>query len=195
VVIAEPFWLGKYPITQAQWHAVTGRNPSTFTGDSRRPVENVSWDDCREYCRLLTELAGCEVRLPSEAEWEYSCRANSTAAYFYGDGDRPLVQYAWFYLNSFRTTHPVGLKRANPWGIHDLVGNVWEWCRDVWHSDYLGAPGDGSPWLDGEDRQRHRVLRGGSWNYEASCCRSCYRSRDWKDFSTDHFGLRVATTM
>lgn len=189
VEIARAFLLGTYPVTQAEWRAVMGANPSEFPGD-RRPVENISWEDTQAFCRSLARRTGRRVRLPTEAEWEYACRAGTTTEYFFGDDPAPLPDYAWFDVNSGEGTSPVGVRRPNPWGLHDLLGNVWEWCEDVWRGDYEGAPADGRARSDGEGQPR-RVLRGGSWNYDAFRCRSAYRSREWKDFATNHFGLRV----
>jgi formylglycine-generating enzyme required for sulfatase activity len=135
-----------------------------------------------------------EVRLPSEAEWEYACRAGTATEYFFGDCEADLGAYAWFCLNSDERPHPVGLKRPNSWGFYDMAGNVWEWCSDVWHSDYTGAPTDGSPRQDGGERQPRRCLRGGAWNFDAFRCRSAYRSRDWKHFATNHFVVRIAVS-
>ena len=105
---------------------------------------------------------------------------------------RSLQEYAWFEENSREETHPVGLKKPNPWGLFDIIGNLWEWCEDVWHSDYIGAPTDGSPWRSGADRRPRRCLRGGAWNMDAFRCRSTYRSWDRKDVATNRFGMRIA---
>jgi formylglycine-generating enzyme required for sulfatase activity len=193
VVIARPFLLGQLPVTQGQWAAVMGdgENPSLFRGDDRRPVEGVSWDDARAYCRRLSELTGRTVRLPTEAEWEYACRAGTAGEFFFGDDERVVGAYAWYDLNSGGQTHPVGLKRPNPWGLFDVIGNVWEWCEDVWHADYTGAPSVGTAWRDGEPTQPRRVLRGAAWDMDAFRCRSAYRSFDWKHLGTSRFGLRI----
>src|SRR5262245_33307560 len=171
------FWLGKYPVTQSQWRAVMGTNPSAFPEAPGRPVDGVSWDQAEEFCRRLSTLSGHRVRLPSEAEWEYACRAGTTGEFFFTPGGpfrddsevppgarQALCDFAWFDMNSGGSTRPVGQKRPNPWGLYDMVGNVWEWCADVWHSDYVGAPQDGRPWLEGEGRQPRRCLRGGAWD-------------------------------
>ena len=199
------WFLGKYPVTQAQWLAVMGENPSAFPQSPNQPVDSVSWHQAMEFCRRLGLRSGNRVRLPSEAEWEYSCRAGSNGEFFFGswgpfrdDSDVPadvrlaLSEYAWFDLNSVDRTHPVGTKQPNPWGLYDMVGNVWEWCADVWHSGYIGAPQDGSAWLKDEERQPRRCLRGGAWNMDAFRCRSSYRSFDHGELATNRFGFRVA---
>lgn len=199
------FLLGKYPVTQAQWLGVMGEDPSAFTDSPDRPVDGVSWDAGTEFCRRLGDRAGRVVRLPSEAEWEYACRAGTAGDFFFGpwgpcldDSEVPaaawqaLCEYAWFDLNSGRETHPVGQKRPNPWGLHDMLGNVWEWCADVWHDGYAGAPDDGSPWVEGAEQQPRRCQRGGAWDMNAFRCRSSYRSYDHRDQATDRFGFRVA---
>lgn len=199
------FLLGKYPVTQAQWQAVMGSNPSVFRDASDHPVDSVSWDQALEFCRYLSVQSGHRVRLPSEAEWEYACRAGTTGEFFFGpwgpfrdDSEIPsearmaLCDYAWFDLNSGARTHPVGLKRPNLWGLHDMLGNVWEWCADVWHNTYIDAPQDGSPRVEGDGQQPRRCLRGGAWDMNAFRCRSPYRSYDYRNLATNRFGFRVA---
>jgi len=192
VRIARPFYMGKYEVTQAQWQAVMGENPSRFEdcgGDC--PVEEVSWEDCQAFCRKLSTRTGREVRLPSEAEWEYACRAGTTTRFSFGDSDSLLARYAWFYNNSNSKTHAVGEKSPNAWGLYDMHGNVWEWCEDVWHDNYEGAPTDGSAWTSGGDQSR-RVLRGGSWNYYARrFLRSAVRLWVTPGNRDNYSGLRV----
>jgi formylglycine-generating enzyme required for sulfatase activity len=195
VHIKIPFLLGRFPVTQAQWLAVMGENPSEFRDSQdagQLPVENVSWDRAIEFCARSSAASGCVTRLPSEAEWEYACRAGTQTEYFFGDDESLLDDYAWFHNNSQERTHSVGSKQANPWGLEEMIGNVWEWCQDVWHSDYQNAPATGQAWLEGEERQPRRSLRGGAFNFDGFRCRSAYRSREWKHFATNHFGLRVA---
>ena len=194
VRITRRFLLGKFPVTQGQWNAVMPLNRSVFSGDDL-PADIVTWDDAKAFCAKLATTSGWEVRLPSEAEWEYACRAGTENEFFFGDDESKLCDYAWYDLNSHVRTHPVGMKKPNNWGLCDMVGNVWEWCEDVWHSDYEGAPRDGSPWLENATEQPRRCLRGGAWNYDACRCRSAYRSREWKHFATDHFGFRIAATV
>jgi formylglycine-generating enzyme required for sulfatase activity len=208
VTFRSGYWLGKYLVTQAQWQAVMGDNPSAFRDAPEQPVDTVSWDQAAEFCRRLGESCGRRVRLPSEAEWEYACRAGTMGEFFFGpwgpywdDSEVPwearqaLCEYAWFDLNSGDRTWPVGQKRPNPWGLHDIIGNVWEWCADVWHGDYAGAPQDGSPWLEEEGRQPRRCLRGGAWDMNAFRCRSSYRSFDYRELATNRFGFRVAADL
>ena len=205
VRIGADFLLGVYPVTQQQWQAVMGNNPSAFSGTPTRPVDSVSWDQAMEFCSRLSEASRRRVRLPSEAEWEYACRAGTTTDFFFGcrgpfldeseipsEARRELYNFAWFDLNSGDCTRPVGLKKSNPWGFHDMIGNVWEWCADVWHSDYDGSPLDASPWLDNSSQQPRRALRGGAWDMNAFRCRSSYRSYDHKDLATSRFGFRIA---
>jgi formylglycine-generating enzyme required for sulfatase activity len=205
VTISAGFLLGKYPITQAQWLALMGDNPSEFNVSANHPVDSVNWDQATMCCRRLSDQSGRLVRLPSEAEWEYACRAGTPAEFFFAPGGpfaddnevpwevrHALCEFAWFDLNSGDSTRPVGLKRPNPWGLHDMLGNIWEWCEDVWHHDYVGAPDDGSPWVEGEARQPRRLLRGGAWDMNAFRCRSPYRSYDHRELATNRFGFRVA---
>lgn len=157
VTIPNPLYFGKFPVTQAQWMAVMGDNPSKFRGDDL-PVERVGWDDCQTYIERLNALDPTYVhRLPSEAEWEYACRAGVKS-----DSAPSLLDVAWYARNALGKTHPVGLKKPNRFGLYDLRGNVWEWCRDLWFDNYRDAPTDGSAREDGEGKLR--VLRGGSWD-------------------------------
>lgn len=185
VTLTKGFWLGKTPVTQRQWMSVMGNNPSYFKGDDL-PLENVSWDECQEFCRK----AG--LALPTEAQWEYACRAGSTGPYA---GTGRLEEMGWFAWNSddgklfaFRKTHPVGHLEANDWGLNDMHGNVWEWCAD-WYGAYLSdATTDPTGPLSGS----HRVSRGGSWGDDAKYCRSAIRSGLVPGYRDRHLGLRVA---
>jgi formylglycine-generating enzyme required for sulfatase activity len=169
VTINQAFYMGKYEVTQAQWQAVMGSNPSTFKGDSL-PVETVSWDDVIAFiARLNARKDGYSYRLPTEAEWEYACRAGTT-----GDDASDLDAMGWYDKNSDNKTHDVGTKLPNAFGLFDMHGNVWEWCQDWYHDSYSGAPGDGSAWLSGGD-QKNRVLRGGSWGGDNEGSSSAYR--------------------
>ena len=174
VKIANPFYLGTYPVTQAEWGVVMGDSHSRVKGDDL-PVETVSWDDVQEFIRKLNEKEGTDrYRLPSEAEWEYACRAGTTTAYSFGDDESRLDDYAWYNDNSDDKTHPVGKKKPNPYGLYDMHGNVWEWVQDAWHDNYGGAPTGGSAWGSGDGSDR--VIRGGSWFHFAEGCRSAGRS-------------------
>lgn len=157
-VSVQSFYMGKYEVTQAQYRAVMGSNPSYFTGCDECPVDNVTWNDAQKFIRKLNEMnGGYTYRLPTEAEWEYACRAGTT-----GDYAGNLNAMAWYGINSRHKTHPVGTKQANGFGLYDMHGNVFEWCEDIWHRDYNGAPRNGSAWLRGDSDLR--VLRGGSWD-------------------------------
>jgi formylglycine-generating enzyme required for sulfatase activity len=177
VTIGNALYMGRYEVTQQQWRAVMGDNPSCFTGDDDLPVECVSWDDVQEFIWKLNDKEGTtKYRLPSEAEWEYVCRAGTTTRYSFGDDESELGDYAWYDDNSNDKTHPVGQKKPNPWGLYDMHGNVWEWVQDCWHSNYNGALADGSAWVysckyDGADR----VYRGGGWFGDSRGCRSAIR--------------------
>ncbi|TGO03601.1 sulfatase-modifying factor protein [Candidatus Thiomargarita nelsonii] len=167
-VTIKPFYLGKYPVTQAQWQAVMGNNPSRFKGE-KRPVEKVYWKDAVEFCQKLSALTGETYRLPSEAEWEYACRAGTTTPFYFGETiTSDLVNYD---RNRQKTTE-VGQFPPNAFGLYDMHGNVREWCADTFHDSYQGAPTDGSVWEKGGEG---RVLRGGSWGLSADYCRSAYR--------------------
>jgi len=173
VNIKNPFYLGTYPVTQREWKAVMRKNPSYFNGDDL-PVENVSGDNVQEFIKKLNEKEGTDkYRLPSEAEWEYACRAGTTTRYSFGDSESELGDYAWYEDNSGEKTHPVGQKKPNSWGLYDMHGNVWEWVQDKWQDDYDGAPTDGSAWERGDGASR--VVRGGGWGSSAGDCRSADR--------------------
>jgi formylglycine-generating enzyme required for sulfatase activity len=191
VKIKNSFYLGTYPVTQREWKAVMGdnNNPSTFNGDDL-PVELVSWDDVQEFIKKFNEKEGTDkYRLPSEAEWEYACRAGTTTRYSFGDDESKLDDYGWYNKNSDGKTHPVGQKEHNPWGLYDMHGNVWEWVQDEWHSNYDGAHTDGSAWETGDGAGR--VIRGGSWNGLARYCRSANRGPDAPRYRRDGLGFRI----
>ena len=188
-VTLSAFKIGKYPITQKQYQSVMGNNPSNFKGDNL-PVESVSWDDAIAFCKKISEITGQKLSLPSESQWEYACRAGSTGKYCFGDDVNQLEKYGWYDKNSGSKTHPVGEKLANSWGLHDMHGNIWEWCEDLWHGNYNGAPTDGSAWLTGGDQNR-RSLRGGSWYNLDFSCRSADRNRNNADGRHDDIGFRV----
>ncbi len=172
------FWIGKYPVTQSLYECVMGENSSHFRG-ADHPVEQVSWNDCQQFLQKLNMLLKREgeakFRLPTEAEWEYAARGGRGwgKGYTYS-GSNEIAEVAWHSQNSHRETKPVGWKAPNQLGIHDMSGNVWEWCEDDWHDNYENAPDDGSAWIDAP-RGSSRVLRGGSWRYGPYFCRVSYR--------------------
>jgi len=193
-VTIQPFYMGKYPVTFAEYNvfctATKRENPSDERwGRGKRPVINVSWQDAKDYCQWLSEQTGKKYRLPSEAEWEYACRAGTTTQYSFGDDEAQLGDYAWYDKNSGNTTHPVGEKKPNAFGLYDMHGNVWEWCEDVWHENYNGAPTDGSAWVSGGEQNKH-LLRGGSLNYITRSCRPAYRN--WNCTWYDIIGFRLS---
>ena len=181
VTISHDFWLGKYDVTQAQWQAVMGSTPSTFKG-ADLPVEQVSWDDCQQFLARLNAQGKGTFRLPTEAEWEYSCRAGTTGER-YGD----LDAIAWSDGNSGSTTHPVGQKQANAFGLYDMIGNVWQWCQD-WFGAYPGASVTDPR---GPNYGSARVLRGGSWRSNGSFARSAYRGYSPTGYHDGPLGFRV----
>ncbi len=192
VTISKDYYLGAYEVTQEQYQRIMGENPSGFKG-ANNPVETVSWEDAVAFCKKLSELpeekaAGRVYRLPTEAEWEYACRAGSTTRFGFGDSDSQLGPYAWFDENSATTTHPVGQKTPNAWGLYDMHGNVWEWCAD-WKGDYsTSAVTDPTGPAEGS----YRVFRGGSWSYEAARCRSGLRIWNVPSLRLNSLGFRVA---
>ena len=191
VTITKPFYMGKYQVTQEQWQALMGSNPSNFKGKTN-PVEQVSWDDCQGFLKKLkSKLTGLTPVLPTEAEWEYACRAGSTTKYCFGDEPKDLGDYAWYSGNSNDRTHPVGKKKPNAWGLYDMHGNVWEWCRDRYDKQYYAESPKKDP--TGIGTGRSRVLRGGSWYGigGASYCRSAARIRYAPDARHDNNGFRV----
>jgi uncharacterized protein (TIGR02996 family) len=170
VTLAKGFWLGVQPVTQAQWRAVMGNNPSRFKGKGR-PVEQVSWDDCHEFCRKLSAMTGRRCRLPTESQWEYACRAGTTTPYYTGDGLEALKRAAWCsYAGKWGDagqTKPVGQFEPNAWGLFDMHGNVWEWCMNP------------------------HLSRGGSWRNGGDGCRAASRSHNTAGIRYDNFGCRV----
>ena len=183
------FAIGKYPITQAQYQAVMGNNPSHFKNNPQNPVENVSWNDAQAFCQKLSQITGKTYRLPTEAEWEYACRAGATTRYYFGDNDNQLGDYAWHKGNSQDKTHPVGQKKPNAWGLYDMSGNVYEWCEDNWHDSYENAPRDGSAWLI-KDNDFY-IVRGGSWVSYPNYCRSAFRFVNNRRVDGSNNGFRV----
>ena len=184
VKLTQGFWMGKYEVTQRQWESVMGDNPSRFKG-ANRPVEQVSWNDCQEFIRKVNAAGQVKVELPTEAQWEYACRAGSTTAYCCGN--RLDDAYAWYYDNSASKTHDVNTLKPNAWGLYDMHGNVWEWCAD-WYGTYpMGSVTDPTGAASGG----LRVDRGGGCNYIARYCRSAYRSRNWPGSRYYNLGFRL----
>ena len=202
VTIGRGFWLGVFTVTQEEWKAVaedvTGLNdePSYFRG-TRLPVEQVSWNDCEVWLRELNALeegrlpGNFEYRLPTEAEWEFACRGGTTTRFHYGNSDEPLGDYAWYSGNSRSQTHPGGEKKPNGWGLHDLHGNVWEWCQD-WYGPLNGGRGGTVTDPTGPIFGTKRVMRGGSFGVAAARCRSAYRVWNEPRYRDYTLGFRVA---
>jgi formylglycine-generating enzyme required for sulfatase activity len=194
VTLTRDYYIGAFEVTQAQFAQVMGRNPSQFQGKrfkdggANHPVERISWNDAVDFCKRLSELpderaAGRVYRLPSEAEWEYACRAGSPGEYAFGDDVRLLGEYAWYEDNSGGQTHPVGQKKPNAWGLHDMHGNAWEWCAD-WYVTHSSRPVvDPTGPAQGTDR----VYRGGGWQYSPSYCRSANRTATGPSFACEGF--------
>ena len=172
VTLTKPFYMGKLAVTQAQWQQVMGADPSNFKGRDK-PVETVSWDDAQAFCKKLSEQTKEMVRLPTEAEWEFACRAGTNTAYYSGDTDKDLDRVAWYDANSKNTTHSVGQKAPNAFGLYDMHGNVWQWCEDWYGEGYYRKSEAENP--HGPADGAFRVLRGGSWTYGSSHCRSARR--------------------
>ncbi|MBE9231333.1 formylglycine-generating enzyme family protein [Cuspidothrix issatschenkoi LEGE 03284] len=214
-VTIKPFCFGKYPVTQAQWQAVAALpqvnqelkpDPSRFKGDgstsltNHRPVESVSWHDAVEFCNRLSNYTKRPYRLPSEAQWEYACRAGTTRPFHFGETiTTDLANYNGNYtygdgvkgVYRKETTEIGSFKIANEFGLYDMHGNVWEWCQDDWHDSYEGAPTDGSAWISDESNSDTKVLRGGSCFSNPGGCRSACRSYDVAGFGDYSRGFRV----
>ncbi|MES9904545.1 MAG: formylglycine-generating enzyme family protein [Sedimenticola sp.] len=187
-VTLQPFELGKYEVTQAQWRAVMGDNPSHFKGCDNCPVEQVSWDDIQGFIETLNRKTGKQYRLPTEAEWEYACRSGGRDEKYCG-GSSP-GSLAWYDDNSGNKTHPVGQKQPNGLGLYDMSGNVWEWIHDCWNGSYAGAPSDGTAWERGECGRR--VVRGGSWGSGPGGLRAANRGRGARGNRYSLRGFRLA---
>ena len=192
VRLSKPFYLGKYEVTQGQWQAVMGNNPSRFKGDPNLPVEQVSWEAVQAFIRKLNAKEdGTTYRLPTEAEWEYAARAGTTTAYSFGDDPLLLGEYAWYSGNAKGKTHPVGQKKSNAWGLHDMHGNVWEWVQD-WYSKPYPSGTVTDP--QGPASGSIRVYRGGSWITHARYCRVSYRDDQSPGGRVVHLGFRLLRT-
>ena len=189
VTISKGFYMGKYEVTQEQWEAVMGTNPSFFKAKNL-PVDKVTWNDCIAFvAQLNTEKDEYTYRLPSEAEWEYAARAGTTGEYA---GD--LDSIAWYWKGPGGRSHPVGCKQPNAFGLFDMYGNVWEWCQDWYHDSYMGAPSDGSAWLTG-GVQKYHVVRGGSFKHDPAFCRAAFRLKvNWLATKFISAGFRVVAS-
>ena len=203
VTLTKPFYIGLFEVTQKQWQLVTGGSPSNFSGD-KRPVENVSWNairgnsgtynwpgssavDATSFVGRIQKRTGLAFDLPTEAQWEYACRAGTTTAYSYGgsaNGD-----YMWYDSNSSSQTHEVGTKKPNPWGLYDMHGNVWEWCLD-WYGSLSGGTDP-----KGSSSGSYRVRRGGGWGGNAGYCASSYRNYYYPSSANDYYGFRLVRTL
>ena len=197
VRITRPFYLGKYLVTQEQWEAVMGGTPSRFKGPNY-PVVQVSWDDCQQFLRQAQrESLGLwrqgQVPLPSEAQWEYACRAGSTTRYCFGNDRSGLREYAWYHASSDSKPRPVGGKKPNAWGLYDMHGNVWEWCQDWYNDDYYADSPKDDP--TGPEPASRRVFRGGGWYRAAGYCRSALRDSAPPGTRLAFLGLRVCLVL
>jgi formylglycine-generating enzyme required for sulfatase activity/tetratricopeptide (TPR) repeat protein len=180
------FWMASVPVTQRQYQSIIKDNPSNFKGEYN-PVEEVSWNDAREFCAKLSEKTRRNYSLPTEAQWEFACRAGSKGRFCFGDSDQLLEHYAWYDKNSENKTHPVGQKRPNQWGVFDMHGNVWEWCHD-WYGEYREGEFRNP---EGPENGEYRLLRGGSWVSESRRCRSACRYYGEPDHRYRNIGFRV----
>jgi formylglycine-generating enzyme required for sulfatase activity len=205
-VMIEPFYMGKFAVTQVQWIAIANLpkvnrdlkpDPSYFKGD-HRPVENVSWEAAIEFCDRLNRKSGGTYRLPSEAEWEYACRAGTTPFHF-GETITPELANYYYYAKAPKGTYQeqtinVGSFPPNAFGLYDMHGNIWEWCADPWHENYKNAPADGRVWEVGSNQENVlRVLRGGAWDNTPRYCRSAIRVRDRRGIFSNRRGFRLVS--
>lgn len=194
-VTLSAFEISAYPVTQEQWQAVMGKNPSRFKS-ADRPVENVSWHDAQAFCQklnALVETPGCaslQFRLPTEAEWECACRAGTQTIWPFGNDPEQLGQYAWFNGNAINQAHPVGKFMPNAWGAYDMLGNVWEWCADWFDEEYYASSPMENP--QGPTSGQTRVLRGGAWNNYPNICRSASRNKLAPHIGSYLIGFRLA---
>jgi formylglycine-generating enzyme required for sulfatase activity len=189
----QSFAIGKYEVTQEQWYAVMGHNPSLNKGRTL-PVEFVSWDNVQEFIVKLNQKTGQKYRLPSEAEWEYAARAGTTTDWSFGNDETKLGNYAWHMGNSSFKTQVVGQKLPNAFGLFDMHGNVAEWVQDCWHLYYISAPTDGSAWVTDCENEPNRVVRGG-WQGYPEWLRSARRSLEKPFVRERHNGFRLARNL
>ena len=203
-VVVSPFLIDQYLVTQEQYQKIMGSNPSRWKGD-RNPVEQVRWSDAVRFCNKRSELEGLHpcydlqtwkcnfdadgYRLPTEAEWEYACRAGTATPYFFGDNSSRLGEFAWFEQNSGGHPRPVGQKKPNPWELYDMCGNLWQWCNDFYQVDYY----PGAPRQDprGPDDGKNKVVRGGAWRFSAGECRPGYRYNESPGYADVCFGYDI----
>ncbi len=201
-VAIRPFLMGKYPVTQQQWERIMKNNPARFTDEQNNPVERVSWFDCWEFCQKLSQKISREVRLPTEAEWEYACRGKTKTPFHFGKTiSTELANYNGEYAYNLgregeyrHKTTKVGIFPPNSFGLYDLHGNVAEWCADTWHDNYQNAPREGIAWVE-DNEKISKVLRGGSWLHLPGSCRSSHRLSSSPDSKSDAFGFRIASSI
>jgi formylglycine-generating enzyme required for sulfatase activity len=187
VTLTQPFYLGQYEVTQEQWEKVMGSNPSHCQG-AKRPVDTVSWNACQEFLAKLQKRTGRKLALPTEAQWEYACRAGTSTPWSFGDSDATMGDYAWSDSNSGHTTHAVGEKKPNAWGLYDMHGNVAEWCAD-WYVKHAYSRGDATD-PSGPASGDSRIARGGAWGDDSGYLKCTYRNCSGPDNATDGIGLR-----
>jgi formylglycine-generating enzyme required for sulfatase activity len=203
-VVVSDYYIDKYLVSQEQYEKVVGDNPSRWKG-AQNPVEQVRWSDAVKYCNLRSQSQGLQpcynlktwkcnfeadgYRLPTEAEWEYACRAGTSTAYFFGDDPARLSQYAWFDKNSGGRPRAVGQKEPNGWGLYDMSGNVWEWCNDFYKVDYYKESAGKDP--TGPSESQTRVVRGGAWRFGAEQCRAGYRYNENPGYADVCFGYDI----
>jgi formylglycine-generating enzyme required for sulfatase activity len=203
-VAISSFYMDKNLVTQEEYETVMGENPSRWKG-KQNPVEQMRWSDAARYCNARSKREGLQpcydlktwecnfeangYRLPTEAEWEYACRAGTQTAYFFGNDPSNLKDYAWFDQNAGGKPHPVGQKPANPWGLYDMHGNVWEWCNDFYKVDYYQQSPKENP--RGPKTGDTKVVRGGAWKFSAECCRSGYRYNEDPGYADVCFGYDI----
>jgi formylglycine-generating enzyme required for sulfatase activity len=203
-VVISSFYIDKYPVTQEEYQKVMGKNPSRWKAGTN-PVEQVRWSDAVRYCNARSRLEGLQpcydlqtwecnfnangYRLPTEAEWEYACRAGTKTTFFFGNSPSKLGSYAWFDENSGGKPKPVGQKRPNPWGLYDMYGNVWEWCNDFYKVDYYHESPEENP--KGPKTGETKVVRGGAWKFSTESCRSGYRYNENPGYVDACFGYDI----
>lgn len=195
VTVSYEFQIGQYEVTQAQWQSVMGNNPSSFKSyGANCPVEKVSWNDVQTFIQKINQLTGKQYRLPTEAEWEYACRAGTGDQYAYCGGNN-IDQVAWYDKNSNNTTHPVGQKAPNAWGLYDMTGNVREWVQDNYHDNFQGAPDNAKQAWEGGVFSNSRMSRGSAWYNYAHNSHVAVRDDNYVPLTWDFLGFRLARTL